>query len=226
MCSLRAFKKRLTESLSRRLRGRKLAPVAESLESGMTVLDIGVWSKMPEPHPSENWLEKQNPGQGKLIAVGLNTMSNFHEKYRHVLCVQANGCRLPFKSGSVDVAVANAVLEHVAASEQQMFTQEIARVARKWSLLSVPDRWSPMEVHSRVIFFHWFPNWRGLFRRTGQAYWASEDNLTTVFTKQSLRALLERSSFDSGAWTIERQCAMGVPVSLLARFHRFSEEES
>jgi len=201
--------------ISRKLRTDKLSGIIRDLQEGAVVLDIGVWCSMPEPHPAENWVEKSGLGHGKLIAVGLEDMKAFKKKYPNIWCVQANGCALPFKNGAVDIAFANAVLEHVPTSCQKDFVSEIARVARTYAMLAVPDYLCPIEVHSRIPFLHWFPGWRRLFQLVGEKYWASPSNLASIFTKQSLEDLIKLASGSSN-WIVKRQTFLGIPVSLIA----------
>lgn len=215
---IRARRRSFLDGLSSRFREEKLRPVVDSLKAGATVLDIGVWCQMPEPHPAENWLEKQGIGAGRLIAVGLEDMQEFHQKYPQVFCVQANGSALPFGNRVVDIAIANAVLEHVASKDQVVFAQEMARVVRRLVLIAVPDRWCPLEIHSRILLLHWLPCWRIVFRMIGQAYWASEKNLSTLFTHASLSSLLKKTVANPDGWRVERQKLWGIPVSLIARF--------
>jgi hypothetical protein len=51
----------------------------------------------------------------------------------------------------------------------------------------------------------------------GEEFWASERNLSSIFTKNGLKKLLNSSS-DSGTWEIKRQYFMLMPVSLIAIF--------
>ena len=104
--------RRFKNWISKHLRTRKFKYFYYDIKKGMFLLDVGVWSKMPEPHPQENFIEKHTPSDIRLIAIGLESMRDFSLKYPHVLCVQADGCALPFKSKSIDLAIANAVLEH------------------------------------------------------------------------------------------------------------------
>ena len=219
------FKNKFIDLISKKLRSSKLEPIRQKLQSGAVVLDIGVWCSIPEPHPGENWLEKQNYGKGKLIAVGLENMQHFKKKYPHVLCVQANGCALPFADNSIDVAFANAVLEHVPEAEQQDFVNEISRVTKKFSMLAVPDRFSPLEVHSRIPFLHWLPFWRNLYRLMGEQYWSSPINLSTIFTKRSFSRLLQKTQLDEGEWMVKRQKIYAIPISLIGEYYRIQNHE-
>lgn len=209
------FIKKFLHQKSFQLRHQKYVETFQSLLDGCSVIDVGVWSNFPEPNPSENWLEKQCGANGKIIAVGLDDMRQFRQKYPHVLCVQANGCALPFKNGAVDIAISNAVLEHVNQDGQENFVIEIARVSRLKSILAVPDRFCPLEIHSKIPFLHWFPFWRSAFRLLGKGYWGAKENLSTIFTKRSLGRLL-RANAKNGVWSISRQRLWGIPVSLIA----------
>jgi len=139
--------------------------------------------------------------------------------------VQANGCALPFRDDAADIVFANAVLEHVPKSGQTKFVYEVSRVASKSAMLAVPDRLSPLEVHSRVPLLHWLPNWRKLFRLIGEEFWASPDNLSRIFTKSALKKLVKSAMGDDRfKWTIKRQTLFGLPVSLIAKYKNRIEE--
>jgi SAM-dependent methyltransferase len=204
--------------VSKRQRQAKLQPALDTLLGGGIVLDIGVWCAIPEPHASENWLEKQYPGKGTLICIGVEDMRAFKRMYPEVIPVQADGRALPFKNESLDLAVANAVLEHISAEDQESFVNEICRVVRKEAILAVPDRICPIEIHSRVPILHWFPAWRKFLRVLGKDYWADPENLSTIFSHRSLRALLDRSRLRQGMWQIRRQFYLFIPISLVATF--------
>lgn len=209
----------IIQELSKPQREQKIHLLEEDLSSGSWLVDCGVWCKMPEPNPSENWLEKQYGAHAKIIAVGLDNLIDFKKKYPDVLCVQADGCALPFKNRGVDVAFSNAVLEHIPQQQQIKFIEEISRIASKKAILTVPDHLSPIEIHSKIFFLHWLPNWRRIFSRVGENYWSKPENLSTIFSKTSLSRLLMKSSIP-GVWKIKRQSLWGIPVSLIATYMR------
>lgn len=74
--------------------------------------------------------------------------------------VVADGRALPFPDRSFDLVFSNAVIEHVGGEvEQRQFVAEHARVGRTWAL-TTPNLWFPVESHTRVVLWHWFPSWR------------------------------------------------------------------
>ena len=72
----------------------------------------------------------------------------------------------------------NAVIEHVGARErQEAFVREALRVGRR-VFVTTPNRWFPVEVHTRLPLVHWLPE-----QLAGPAYdlarkpWAKENHL-------------------------------------------------
>ena len=97
--------------------------------------------------------------------------------------VRGNGLSLPFRDGAFDLALSNAVIEHVGGEdEQRRFVAEHARVGRHW-LITTPNRWFPFESHTKVLFLHWFPRWRD-----------RQDEFTRLLSRRELRDLLPPGS--------------------------------
>ena len=64
---------------------------------------------------------------------------------------------MPFADGEFDIVFSNAVIEHVGGREQQRrFVEESLRVARR-AFVTTPNRWFPVEVHTRLPLVHWLP---------------------------------------------------------------------
>ena len=69
--------------------------------------------------------------------------------------VVADGRRLPFADGEFDIAVSNAVVEHVGdADDQRAFVHELCRVGQQ-VFVSTPNRWFPIEGHTLLPFVHY-----------------------------------------------------------------------
>ena len=69
---------------------------------------------------------------------------------------------MPFADKAFDIAVSNAVLEHVGAEQHQAaFVRELSRVARR-VFISVPNRYFPVEHHTAIPLLHF---WKRGFER-------------------------------------------------------------
>ena len=156
---------RLADAISLRSRRRKLALFMELMrpDQSTTVLDVGVDEVSLGEAGGEggctthNFLEERYPWPERLTALGLHDGIRFRERYPRITYVQGDACALPFAEGAFDVVHSNAVIEHVGGREQQeAFVREAVRVGRR-VFLTTPNRWFPIEVHTRMPLVHWLP---------------------------------------------------------------------
>lgn len=93
--------------------------------------------------------------------------------------VMGDGRALPFRTDSVDLIVANAVIEHVGGeAEQRRFVAEHVRVGHDW-VITTPNRWFPVESHTSMPFLHWRRSWRD-----------TRPEFTRLLSRLEFRALL------------------------------------
>jgi SAM-dependent methyltransferase len=136
-------------------RSRKAAWIVQFMKAHgvSSVLLIGV---VPRDNTGwENLVEAAIAGHAKwLVWSGLSTTADASPY------VAGNGLQLPFADGAFDLVVSNAVIEHVGGlDEQVVFVAEHRRVGRHW-VITTPNRWFPVESHTRVMLRHWSPSWR------------------------------------------------------------------
>ena len=122
---------------------------------GLKVLDIGYTEK--EHQDADNFLEKHYPYPEDITALGVDEPVEFRQRYPKVRAVRYDGRKFPFEDKSFDIAWSNAVIEHVGdAKAQTLFLAEVVRVS-KFAFVTTPNRYFPMEVHTRLPFVHWLP---------------------------------------------------------------------
>ena len=140
--------------------------------SATTVLDAGFSDR--EYSPVDNYLEKRYPWLSQVTALGVDVPLAFPVRYPHVTARQYAGGHMPFDNREFDVAWSNAVLEHVGDREAQVaFVRELLRVSDA-IFLTTPNRYFPVEVHTRIPFLHWLP--KGIFDAVARAFgkgWAT-----------------------------------------------------
>lgn len=136
----------------------ELRPSAET-----TVLDVGVDEigfGAEGGHSgcgTHNFFEEAYPWREQITALGLHDGAGFRASYPTVAYVQGDACALPFEDRAFDIVFSNAVIEHVGDIERQRrFVSEALRVGRR-VFLTTPNRWFPLEVHTRLPFVHWLP---------------------------------------------------------------------
>ncbi|HET6453337.1 MAG TPA: class I SAM-dependent methyltransferase [Armatimonadota bacterium] len=154
------------------------------------VLDVGV--EAIRNNEFSNLFETLYPYPKNLIALSYLDPEAVKDFYPGVRFVCGDGRRLPFLDKSFDIAVSNAVLEHVGnTADQASFVREMCRVAHK-VFITTPNRHFPVELHSRLPFVQYMPrpirNW--MLARAGRQYmiplWGESFNL---LSKRQFRAL-------------------------------------
>jgi SAM-dependent methyltransferase len=153
----------LADEISLRSRRRKLELFLEELRptSETTVLDVGV-DELPfgegDGCTTLNFFEEHYPWPERITALGLYEGSGFRARYPQIRYVQGDACALPFADGEFDVVFSNAVVEHVGERDQQRkLVSEALRVGRR-VFITTPNRWFPIEVHTKLPLVHWFPD--------------------------------------------------------------------
>jgi SAM-dependent methyltransferase len=153
-----------------------------------TILDVGVSDVVTD---AANMLERKYPRPERITAAGLGPGEAFTAAYPQIAYRQIDANRpLPFADRAFDIAVSNAVLEHVGSVPHQIaFVRELLRVGKR-AFISVPNRYFPIEHHTLIPILHF---WRGSFepacRWLGKAEWADEANLI-LMSRQGLAALV------------------------------------
>lgn len=160
-----------------------------------TVLDVG-YSDV-EHSETENYIEKHYPFQKNITALGIDAPDSFQNKYPKVRVVQYDGTRFPFQDGEFDVCWSNAVLEHVGNEDDQiLFLQEIARTSKS-AFITTPNRYFPIETHTRLPFVHFFPKkiCDFFFIMMGKG-WATGGYMT-LLSKRDVKRLLSRAGIEN-----------------------------
>lgn len=120
------------------------------------VLDVGVQDK--DYMGNDNTLERNYPHRRMITALGIEKLGNFRKRYLGVKAVTYNGKIFPFKKDSFDFVWSNAVIEHVGPEKrQELFISEMLRVCKRKIVFTTPNRWFPMETHTKLPLFHWLP---------------------------------------------------------------------
>jgi SAM-dependent methyltransferase len=157
----------LADQISLRSRRRKFGLFMETMapSAETTVLDVGVddfafgdLSANEGSCGTLNFFEEMYPWPERLTAVGLHEGERFRASYARARYVQGNALELPFEDSTFDIVFSNAVIEHVGEEdEQRRFVAEALRVGRR-AFITTPNRWFPLEVHTRLPLVHWLPD--------------------------------------------------------------------
>lgn len=121
----------------------------------MRVLDVGFSEE--EYSSNDNFIEKHYPHPEMLTALGIDIPVKFKKRYPKITAVHYDGSAFPFEDKTFDVLWSNAVIEHVGDRNKQLFfLKEIRRVSKK-AFITTPNRFFPIEVHTRTPLLHYLP---------------------------------------------------------------------
>ncbi len=154
---------RLVDAVSLRSRRKKLRLLLEELRptAETTILDVGadeLGFGEGDGCGTLNFLEEMYPWPERITALGLHEGTGFRARYPAIRYVQGDACALPFEDGEFDIVFSNAVVEHVGdRSRQRALVSEAIRVGRQ-VFVTTPNRWFPVEVHTRLPLVHWLPD--------------------------------------------------------------------
>ncbi len=129
---------------------------------------------------------------------------------RRAASIRADGCHLPFRDRSFDVAVSVDALEHLPARSRRLFADELKRVARRAVLLHVPavsadGQWKGLDYDIRFQRWH---RWLS----------GGEDRNTAEHIAFGLPTLEELRTYFPGARIAGRQkCNVWLAYMILER---------
>src|SRR5215467_14565927 len=147
------------------------------------VLDLGVSPEADEP--GVNFFERLYPWPHQVTASSISDCSLLEKQFPGLRFVRSGSDPrdpLPFNDQEFDIVFSNAVIEHVGSRERQRaFASEVCRVGRR-IFVTTPNRWYPVEFHTRLPLTHWFPQpvYRKLWKFMGLDDWADEENLNLL----------------------------------------------
>lgn len=93
---------------------------------------------------------------------------------------------------SSDLVVSNATIEHVGNfNNQKKMIQNILLLAKKYFIITTPNRYHPIDFHTKLPFLHWFPKniHRKILKILRLDFFSKEKNLN-LLGKNELKSLL------------------------------------
>ena len=145
------------------------------------ILDIG--STEDDTNESSNYLIK-NLGINKVYkSISDQTIKSkfFSKTLKKSITEDLNKSEIDdFKS---DLVVSNATIEHVGSFKNQIkMCSNVINLSRKYFIIITPNRFHPLEFHTKIPIIHWFPKkiHRIILRLVGLKFFAEEKNLNLL----------------------------------------------
>jgi SAM-dependent methyltransferase len=189
-------------NISAKNRQRKYNYFLEQLkpDANTKILDVGFTDA--DPYPGINFLERNYPYTKNITALGIEDAPNFKRNFPDVKVVVYDGDHFPFADKEFDIAWSNAVIEHVGPYDKQLlFLSELIRTSKN-IFITTPNRWFPIEVHTRLPLLHYLPKryFDKILKMIGKT-WASGDYMY-LLSIDDLKKMLKELNITN--YTIKR----------------------
>ena len=93
---------------------------------------------------------------------------------------------------SSDLVVSNATIEHVGNTlNQKKMLENIIKLTKKIFVITTPNKFYPIELHTKIPLIHWFPKsiYQKILKFLGLSFYANEENLN-LLTVDELKKIL------------------------------------
>ena len=152
-----------------------------------TILDVGTTSSLDD---HENLLITSYPFKSKISCLSNQSLNKFNLRYKEMKIYKGDGRKMSFKMNKFDYVISTATIEHVGSFNNQVkFIEECLRVSKKKLFITTPNRFFPIDFHTRLPFIHWLPKniHRKILTILNENYLNKEKNLNLLCKKSIIK---------------------------------------
>jgi len=154
-------------------------------------LDIGTTSD--DKNASSNIVIKniKNINKFKCISDQIVNSDFFNKKLKKSITEEFSEKEL--YEFSSDLVISSATIEHVGNTlNQEKMIKNIIKLTKKIFIITTPNKFYPIELHTKIPFIHWLPKsiYRRILKFLGLSFYADENNLN-LLTVNELKKMLD-----------------------------------
>jgi len=154
-------------------------------------LDIGTTSD--DKNASSNIIIKnlKNINKFKCISDQIVNSDFFYKKLKKSITEEFSDKEL--NEFSSDLVLSSATIEHVGSTlNQEKMIKNIIKLTKKIFIITTPNKFYPIELHTKIPFIHWLPKsiYRRILKFLGLSFYADENNLN-LLTINELKKMLD-----------------------------------
>jgi len=153
-------------------------------------LDIGTTSD--DKNASSNIIIKniKNIDNFKCISDQMVNSDFFNKKLKKSITEEFSENEL--YEFSSDLVISNATIEHVGGElKQKKMIENIIKLTKKIFIITTPNRFYPVELHTKIPLIHWLPKatYRMILKFLGLSFYANEENLNLLSANELKKML-------------------------------------
>ena len=175
------FKKKLLENREKIL---KIFHNKINYNNKMSFLDVGTTGNTEKNH---NLILQKISNNKNITCLSNQDCSVLKNQYPNIKnFIIGDGCNNQLKDNTFDIVYSNATIEHVGShNNQKLFISECVRVAKKNIFITTPNRYFPLDFHTKIPFIHFLPKkiHRKILNLFGHSFFAKEENLNLLSKK-------------------------------------------
>jgi len=175
------FKKKLLENREKIL---KIFHNKINYNNEMSFLDVGTTSNTEKNH---NLILQKISNNKNITCLSNQDCSFLKNQYPNIKnFIIGDGCNNQLKDNTFDIVYSNATIEHVGShNNQKLFISECVRVAKKNIFITTPNRYFPLDFHTKIPLIHFLPKiiHRKILNLFGHSFFAKEENLNLLSKK-------------------------------------------
>ena len=144
------------------------------------LLDVGTTPVLDE---FNNILLHHFKNQNKITSLSNLNCSPLKKIFKKVKFIKGDARKMKFKDSSFDTVYSNATIEHVGIRLNQIkFVKECYRVSQKNVFITTPNKFYPIEFHTKLPFLHFLPPiiYRKILFFLGFSFFSKEKNLNLL----------------------------------------------
>jgi hypothetical protein len=161
----------------------KIQQIFEKNIKFKNLLDVGT---TPIFDAYNNILLHSFKNRNNITSLSNLNCSVLKKKFKKVEFIKGDARRMKFKENSFDTVYSSATIEHVGSRTNQLkFIKECYRVSRKDVFITTPNKFYPMEFHTKIPLLHFLPSeiYRKILFYLGFSFFSKEKNLNLLSAK-------------------------------------------
>jgi len=161
----------------------KIQQIFEKNIKFKNLLDVGTTPIFDE---FNNILLHSFKNRNNITSLSNLNCSVLKKKFKKVKFIKGDARRMKFKENSFDTVYSSATIEHVGTRSSQLkFIKECCRVSQKNVFITTPNKFYPIEFHTKLPFLHFLPSviYRKILFSLGFVFFSNEKNLNLLSEK-------------------------------------------
>ena len=161
------------------------------------VLDIGTTSDIK--NISSNFIVKNLKNIKNFYSISDQLITSSFFKKTLQKSITENFSEYEIENLKSDLVISNATIEHVGNYDnQKAMINNMIKLSKKMIIISTPNRYHPLEFHTKIPFIHWLPKniHRKILKNIKLTFFSKEENLN-LLSKSDLSSFVENEKVKS-----------------------------